>query len=402
MTTSKKITRRQAVALGLGTFASVGACQASNRFKEHNQQAQLLAASENNDFTVEGNTALKERAAAKKLLYGAATSYFKFRLDANFASSFLTECSILMAEGDLLWCAMRPTIETFAFDRADWLVEFAHSNKMVFGATHLVWHQCLPYWFKDGVNQQNAQKVMLDHIKTVAGRYAGKIHFWTVLNEAVNPENGRDDGLVTNSPWLEFIGPEYIEMAFHAAAEADPQALLLFNENDIELDLPYQDRKRTALLKLLESLKSKGVPVHGLGIQAHIDPVKGKVNPQKLRDFISNIADLGLKVVITEMDVVDANLPQDITTRDRIVAQVYEDFLCAVLDEQATIAVTTWGLSDRFTWVARARADGAPARPLPLDAFLNRKLAWNAMARAFDQAPERETSTLWDAWNNLP
>ena len=401
MTKSKKITRRQAVALGLGTFASVGACQGLNRINQHQQQSVLLTSSKDRDFAVVGDAALKERAAAKKLLFGAATSYFKLRLDPSFANSFLKECSVLMAEGDLLWCAIRPSIDSFAFDRSDWLVEFAQSQNLVMGATHLVWHHCMPGWFKETVNQQNAQQIMLDHIKTVVGRYAGKIHYWSVINEAVNPGDHRDNGL-GNTPWLDFLGPDYIEIGFRAAAEADPQALLLINDTDLELDIPYQDRKRAAVLKLLESLKSKGVPVHGLGIQAHIDPVKGKVNPQKLKDFLSSVADLGLKIAITEMDIVDANLPNDVDTRDRIVAQYYEDLLSAFLDAQATVAVTTWGLSDRFTWVATAREDGAPARPLPLDAFLNRKLAWNAIARAFDESPKRDSSSsLWNSWENL-
>lgn len=397
MTTSKT-TRRRAIALGLG-IASVGAALALN-----NRQAQLFAAKNNQDFAVEGNTALKERAVAKKLLYGAATSYFKLNLDANFATSFLSECGILMAEGDLLWCAMRPTIKTFAFDRADWFVEFAHSQNMVCGAAHLVWHQCLPYWFKDGVNQQNAQKVMLDHIKTVVGRYAGKIHFWTVVNEAVNPDNGREDGLVTDSPWLKFVGPNYIDIAFRAAAEADPNALLLFNENDLEYDNAYQERKRTALLKLLERLKSQGTPIHALGIQAHLNPDKGEINPSQLKAFLRNVAQLGLEIVVTEMDVTDKDLPRDHNVRDRMVARIYEDFLLAVLDEPATSSVITWGLSDRFTWLSgfAKRNDGSSVRPLPLDAQLNRKLAWNAIARAFDQAPSRNgSSKLWDAWNKL-
>lgn len=226
----------------------------------------------------------------------------------------------------------------------------------------------------------------------MVGRYAGKIHFWTVINEAVNPGDG-NDGLVRNSPWLEFLGPDYIAMAFRAAAEADPQALLLFNENDLEFDLPYQDRKRTTLLKLLERLKNKGVPVHALGMQAHIDSNKGNFNPQKLTAFMRDVADLGLKILITEMDVVDKDLPQDVHTRDRIVAGVYEDFLSVFLDETAVIAVMTWGLSDRFTWLSwfSPTEDDASVRPLPLDAQLNRKLAWNAVARAFERVPRRST-----------
>ncbi len=95
--------------------------------------------------------------------------------------------------------------------------------------------------------------------------------------------------------------------------------------------------------------------------------------------------------MITELDVVDQKLPLDAGVRDRIVASIYEDYLSAVLDEPAVIAVLTWGLSDRYTYVSEfhPRPDGAPVRPLPLDSSLKRKLAWNAIARAFDNAPKR-------------
>ena len=99
-----------------------------------------------------------------------------------------------------------------------------------------------------------------------------------------------------------------------------------------------------------------------------------------------NVASLGLKIMITEMDVTDQKLPKDIDTRDRIVAGIYEDYLAVVLDEPAVNAVLTWGLSDRYTWLSsyKSRKDRALVRPLPLDAQLKRKLAWNAIARAVD------------------
>jgi endo-1,4-beta-xylanase len=142
---------------------------------------------------------------------------------------------------------------------------------------------------------------------------------------------------------------------------------------------------------LLEGLKSKGTPIHALGIQAHLLPGKNKFNQEKLRRFLRDVASLGLKIMITEMDVADKELPVDIKIRDRIIAGVYEDYLSAALDEKAVIAVITWGLSDRNSWLSefQPRDDHAPVRPLPLDAQMQRKLVWNAIARAFDHAPKR-------------
>jgi endo-1,4-beta-xylanase len=231
---------------------------------------------------------------------------------------------------------------------------------------------------------------MLEHITKVAGHYAGRIHSWDVVNEAVFPKHGRSDGL-RNTPWLEFLGPNYIDIAFRAAVAADPQALLVYNDYGMEYDTPKDEAKRTAVLKLLERLRSQGTPVQALGIQAHLWGGETRFNPRKLKAFLAEVAGLGLKILITELDVTDKHLPSDINLRDRLVAEIYQDYLSVVLDEPAVIAVITWGLSDRYTWLSQQqpRQDGQPVRPLPLDAQMRRKQAWKAIARAFDQAPAR-------------
>jgi endo-1,4-beta-xylanase len=129
-----------------------------------------------------------------------------------------------------------------------------------------------------------------------------------------------------------------------------------------------------------------------LGIQSHLDAsINHLFNRNKFRKFLHDVASLGLKIFITELDVADQKLPADVYTRDRLVAEAYESFLSAVLDEPAVTTVITWGLSDRYTWLSNfaPRNDGLPVRSLPLDDQLNRKLAWNAMAKAFDNAPRR-------------
>jgi endo-1,4-beta-xylanase len=138
-------------------------------------------------------------------------------------------------------------------------------------------------------------------------------------------------------------------------------------------------------------LKSKGVPLYALGMQSPIGLNTKDFNPQKLSDFLKDVASLGLKIMITEMDVSEKK-SLDIAIRDRLIASVYEDVLSVMLDEPAVTAVITWGLSDRYTWLSKRtqREDGKPVRPLPLDAQMERKLAWNAIARAFEKAPMRK------------
>jgi endo-1,4-beta-xylanase len=229
-----------------------------------------------------------------------------------------------------------------------------------------------------------------DHIMTVAGHYAGKMHSWDVVNEVVLPSDQQPDGL-RNSPWLQLLGSKYIDLSFRITAAADPHALLVLNQNHLEYDSNGNQDCRVATLNLLKQLKSSGTPVHALGIQAHLSQDEGSLNVTILRDFLHDVASLDLKIMITELDVSDQNLPYDMAARDSMVAQQYQEFLTAVLEEPAVIAVITWGLSDKYTWLTtyKPRPDKALVRPLPLDDKFQRKLSWSAIATAFDKFPRR-------------
>ncbi|MDF5716526.1 MAG: endo-1,4-beta-xylanase [Rhizonema sp. NSF051] len=342
------------------------------------------------DFEVHGLAPLRKRAAAKGLIYGAASMQDYLVSDKNLEASLKSECNILVPENELKWEFLRPAPNRFDFTKGDWLAQFAISNGMLFRGHTLVWHQQQPQWFKEVVNRQNAEKFLVEHITTVTKHYAGQMHSWDVVNEAIEPNDGQKGGW-RRSPWFEFLGSDYIELAYRVAAQADPKAMLVYNENDLEYDTPKHEAKRTIVLKLLERLKSRGTPIHALGIQSHLMGDETHFNPKKLRSFLSDVASLGLKILVTELDVIDQKLPSSTYDRDRIVAARYEDYLSVVLDERAVIAVLTWGLSDRRTWLSMftPRSDKTPVRPLPLDSNLQRKVAWNAIARAFDHAPKR-------------
>ncbi len=389
-------TRRRILVLGLNTLAGVGtavAAKAAYRHQKVQSQVQWLA-SVDRSFAIEGNTALRERAAAKGLLYGAAARRGDLEADPSLAIQYGRECNVLVPEWELKWSAgsslLRPTPSSFNFTDADWMVNFAQAQDLIFRGHTLIWHLCLPSWFETTVTRNNAEQFLVQHIKTVVGHFAGRISSWDVVNEAIEPNDGRADGL-RNTPWLNFIGEDYIDLAFRVAAISDPKALLVYNDYDLEYDIPSHEAKRSAVLKLLERLKSKGTPIHALGIQGHLAGHETRFNAQKFRKFLADVASLGLKILITEMDVSEEGLPADFQERDRIMAGAYEDFLSATLDEQAVTALITWGLSDRYTWLTDfyPRSDGAAVRPLPLDENFQRKLSWNAIARAFDQAPVR-------------
>src|SRR5262249_23143580 len=226
--------------------------------------------------------------------------------------------------------------------------------------------------------------------------YRGLVHSWDVVNEPIEPKDGRSDGL-RNGVFLETLGPDYLDLVYRAARETDPTARLVVNEYDIEPDTPEQESRRAPLLSLVERMRRSGTPVDAVGIQAHLSCDGGPpFSASRLRRFLADLADLGLTIQITELDVTDENAPADPVVRDRLVADTYSRFLDAALDETAVKMVVTWGLSDRHSWIVRRetneskwRSDSIPSRPLPFDAALKPKPAYEAIANAFAHAPNR-------------
>ncbi|MCG6550785.1 MAG: endo-1,4-beta-xylanase [Candidatus Magnetominusculus sp. LBB02] len=335
-----------------------------------------------------GEASLQERASKKGLIYGAAVGFHPLKNDSGLAGSLVRECGVIVPEGALKWDTLRPEADKFDFTQADYMFDFARKNNLLFRGHTLVWHEALPKWLGSVVTGNNAEQILLSHIAEVVGRYAGKIHSWDVVNEPVAPWDNQPDAM-RNTPWFRLLGQSYIDIAFNAAKEADPNAMLMLNMNHVEYGKDV--RTRSATLKLLSRMKKSGTPVHALGIQGHLNMEGESFNPKAFRAFLGDVAGLGIKIMITELDVADNDFPKDIHIRDRMVADRYEEFLSAALDERAVIGVLTWGLSDKFTWLSkvRPRTDKAAVRTLPLDDNFDRKLAWKAIARAFDNAPNR-------------
>jgi endo-1,4-beta-xylanase len=340
-------------------------------------------------FTVVGKQSLKQRAKNKGVLYGAypGANGRQFSQDRQLQSNFVRECA-LMTIG-YYWIGTRPSVDTFNFTGVDYFVKFAATHKLLLHGHPLVWHKSLPDWLPATLNRQNARQIVTNHIQTIVRRYAGKIGSWDVVNEAILPSDQRADGL-RKTHWLQFLGEDYVDFAFRIAAKADPKAQLVYNEYGLEADTPEDETKRQAVLNLLERLKFKGTPIHALGIQSHLSTAPN-FNPAKFREFLRQVASLGLKIRLSELDVREENVPMDLNSRDRLVAGAYEDFLSTALAEKSVIAVTSWGLSDRYTWIVEnaGRTDRTEMRPLPFDRQHQPKLVWNGIARAFDRAPNR-------------
>ena len=333
----------------------------------------------------EGPASLRQHAAQHNLLYGCAVNVPRLTSDPAYAALVVAQSSILVAENAMKWGPLRPTPTSFNFDQADALIAFAEENHIKLRGHNLVWHMQLPAWFAGYANAANADQLLLNHIEQVAGRYAGRMHSWDVVNEAVQVTDGRPDGLRA-TPWLQLLGAGYIETAFRAARRADPQALLTYNDYGIEGEDPASQRKRDAVLLLLRRLKTRDVPLDAMGIQSHISAGPRHVYGAGLLRFLADVRQLGLEVFLTELDVNDRDLPADVATRDEAVAATYQRYLDLVLAEPAVRAVLTWGITDRYTWLngENARADHLPERCLPFDNAYVPTDAFFAIRNSFD------------------
>ena len=345
-----------------------------------------------------GRTPLYRLARRRGIAYGTSAATWQLE-DAEYAALVAREAAILFTEDDLLWYRLKPTPDSpLDFSFGDQIVRFAEHHGMAVLGAHLVWDEGFGEgWTEDdlwGLERAAARKLLFGTVRAVVRHYRGRVDVWSVANEVTSPEGVR--GLRTDVPWYETIGPSYVAESFHIAHAQDPNALLLLNEFGFETVNEFGDQpgpRRRATLQVIDRLLGKGVPVHALGIQAHLlaDRFAERFRPAAYRRFLHEVADRGLKILITEMDVLDDGLPPDIAVRDRGVADVYRRYLDATLDHPAVKALITFGLSDRYTWLQEdlPREDGAARRPLPFDEDLQPKPAYRALSHSLKDAPWR-------------
>jgi endo-1,4-beta-xylanase len=340
----------------------------------------------------EGVDSLRARGAAIGLPVGCAVVPELLDLSSAgqdpYTRTIQQQAGILVAENAMKWSSLRPSPTTYDFTAADRLFQFAAQNGQLVRGHNLCWHEQLPRWFAAYTTRDNARQLLVEHIQTVAGRYAGRVHSWDVVNEAALVSDGRADGL-RKSPWLELIGPEYIELAFATAAKADPQAKLTYNDYDVELDTPEQTAKRSQMLILLRRLHARRIPVQAVGIQSHLLAF-GPRPGAGLVGLIREAAKMGMEAYVTEMDVNTRTLPGGPELQDAAVAEVYKSYLELLLPEPNLKAVLTWGVSHDRSWLNHSREkwalrpDGARQRPLPFDDDFQPTPAFFAMRSALD------------------
>jgi endo-1,4-beta-xylanase len=340
----------------------------------------------------EGQPGLGALAAAKGLHFGAALQPRHLR-DEAYAALVRREVGMLVGESAQKWHVIGRE-RTPDYTEADALAAFADVNGHILRGHTLLWYLHMPGWWEAIEDRRAAEQAVVDHIAATVGRYRGRIVSWDVVNEAIEPDDGRADGL-RRAVLLARFGDGYLHRTFAAARQADPACQLVFNDYGFEYATRWHEQRRRALLGLLARFRRDGTPVDAVGLQSHL--VAGQpFDAAPWRRFLADIAAMNYRIVVTELDVADQALPSDVAARDAAVANEYKRFLDATLDERAVDAVLTWGLTDRWTWMrgpaalpSHRRKDGMQQRPLPFDDALRRKPAWAAIAQALVAAPAR-------------
>jgi len=308
---------------------------------------------------------LRDLAAAADLEIGASATAAE--LDDASAALLGGEFNRLATENDLKWGAVRPEREVFEFDAADRLVAFAERNDMAVTGHALVWHVETPDWLR-GLGADELAAELRTHVRRLTGRYDGRIDTWDVVNEAV-----ADDGTLRESLWYEQLGERYVADAFRwAAGETD--ADLFYND----YGLPYNERKRERVYRLLEGLLERGVPVDGVGLQLHCVGVHP--TPEQLRGTVRRFRELGLEVRVTELDVAYriGEAPEDLAA---VQAEYYRAVVGACLDAGVG-SVTLWGVTDDRSWVTSWRdyPERYTGQPLLFDGEGREKPSYDAVA----------------------
>lgn len=314
----------------------------------------------------------------------------------------------ITAENDMKWALIHPREgkDGYDFAPADAFVNFGLTNNMYLVGHTLVWHSQTPNWVFAGTNPPPVEAAstnqarrpgfgrytgprasrdellqrMHDHIHTVVGRYKGKVKSWDVVNEAIADGDGTN--ILRNSLWSEIIGPDFIAKAFQYAHEADPEAILRYNDYGLE-----NPTKRKKLLTLIKELQAQKVPVHAIGSQAHVNV---STTFETMDQALAEMATLGLPIHITELDVnsaaggqrgfgadISANASTTqgglVTEADKKLADAYAGIFRAFLKHRDSVKmVTFWGANDANSW----RAQG---KPLLFDGDSKPKPAFDAV-----------------------
>jgi endo-1,4-beta-xylanase len=305
-------------------------------------------------------------------------------LSGDEADLILHQFNSLTPENAMKMGPIHPQEDRYNWKDADSIVSFAQRHGIKVRGHNLCWHEQVPDWFfkdKDGklVSKEALLQRLKDHITAVVSRYKGRIYAWDVVNEAVDDNR---DSILRPSLWYQICGDEFIKKAFQFVHEADPEAILFYN--DYNADHP---EKRERIYKLLKLLVDAKVPINAVGIQGHwsiYEPAE-----KDLRAAIERFSSLGLKVQITELDISIYRWEKERRSRrtnesdaftpelERMQLEQYGKIFRVLREFRNVITgVTFWNVSDRHSWLDEYPVKGRKNYPLLFGAELNPKKAY--------------------------
>jgi endo-1,4-beta-xylanase len=345
----------------------------------------------NTSYSQKDKTSLKTAYQSDFLIGTALGVEHIYEKNAKANELIKREFNAITPENIMKSQIIHPEFSQYNFADADKFVEFGQKNKMYIVGHTLVWHSQLPAFVSKINSADSLRLFMTEHIKSVAGRYAGKINSWDVVNEALN-----DDGTLRKSVFLNKLGENYIKEAFDLAAKTDPKAELYYNDYNIE-----QPAKRKGAIELIKKLQASGTKINGVGIQGH-----WSINSENLKDIedaIVEFSQLGIKVAFTELDYTVLPNPWDLKGADvnqrfeenpkmnpykeslpdsvqNKLANRYENLFKIFLKHKDKISrVTFWGVNDSHSWLNGWPIKNRTNYPLLFDRTFEGKKAYHSL-----------------------
>ena len=332
-------------------------------------------------------------------LIGVALGTEQILEEDEIAAPLITKhFNSITAENAMKWERIHPSLDEYNFELTDRFISFGEYHNMSIIGHTLIWHQQTPEWVfknedRNTLDRDGLLKRMSDHINTVVGRYKGKIKGWDVVNEALN-----EDGSLRNSEWLNIIGEDYLLKAFEFAHQADLNAELYYNDFSLE-----NEPKRKGAIELIRKLKANGIKIDGVGLQGHYK--MDWPTTAQLDSTIKAFADLGLKVMITELDIdvlpykgldYSADISLNVESREelnpyqnglpepmqQLLAERYSDLFKVLISNNETVSrVTFWGIYDGDSWLNNWPVRGRTNYPLLFDREGEPKPAFEAVIK---------------------
>ncbi|WP_256620010.1 endo-1,4-beta-xylanase [Parvularcula maris] len=337
---------------------------------------------------------IKAAASAKNMRFGTAFFTGDTYLDNAYLGLMQEHCNVAVSENEHKWGDIRrnPPPE-YRWQNGDTLVLWAQQNMIDYRFHVLLWEveERYPDWFASynwGTNEAaEAERLLTDHIETVARRSPSDFYSWDVVNEAVD----NTSGAYRETPFSRRLGgmENVVELAFRTARAELPTAQLVYN--DFMSWNSWSENHRTGVLRLLENMLAKGVPIDALGLQSHVWGPRSGGEEATWRAFLKEVTDMGLELTITELDIEDQQLSADIETRDQEIADTTKAYLEACFEFDQLRDVLCWGLVHRYSWLQtfQQRADGLQKRGLPFADDYRPTLMAEAILETFEGATAR-------------